>query len=217
MLCHRVTTLLNGTGKKELWDKILRFISTRCKAFLSEIGYVKNAVPFNYTSEPPKDILIVRHNLAIVESLIQTDLNVTRDTPSSNDQRDFGSFLETVAMESYAEIDPFIEDVTVILSDEWRNMCVTNEKWKTFEFHDLILSADVTSRLSSDLEYLREMKRMDEDFGRKRSDRTLEKQNCFDVGAAAVPISGLAMSKVCRLEVEMRTVLELWDRPEGTA
>jgi hypothetical protein len=209
LLCHRVTNILNGSGKKTLWDKILRLISTRSKEYLGGLGYAKDAVPYQYTSERPKDLEPVRQNLVIVNSILSTNLNSPCDSGESDG---FDSLLDRVSSEIYEEIDPFIEDMMTILDEEWI-MLVRDEQWTHIKFRDQ-LTSDNIDNLRSDLKHLQTMKEMDENIRRRRNAGTLERQS-FEL-SAVVPISGLVMSKFCRLQVELKTVLEIWDHPTIT-
>jgi hypothetical protein len=184
--------ILDGRRKRILCDWWLTLIETECEKFLADHGYNKNCIPNNYTKSPPEDLNAVRKNLSLLQDLIKL-------TP--NKDSDLDDMIYRVTTEIYTLLDEFILDSEYILNQKLigqlgNNMDIKNNR----------------ESLKKDMEYLLQMKAMDDEIQRKR-------KSGGEIGSSSlemtdvVPIGGLILAHLRVAECELRTVIELW-RPK---
>jgi len=211
--------LLGGGKKQELTSWWLQKIENEVDLFLEKRGYEFGAVPFHYLDVPPRSMNDIRGNLGIIRSILRSIQNQNRNHDV------FSRLIEPLSKEIYERISLFKEELKVVLWDELNDMgavCVpisflispsfssdlkqtmmakAKEGISINERGTTLLSS--LRELSSDLEYLEEMERLEASFfissngNRKLSD--------------IVPITGLIVSKFHRLENELKTVQQHWE------
>jgi len=189
--------LLSGSRKLALSQWWLLLIRSEVNEFLHELGYVDDAVPDNYTMEPPREIPLVRMNRKTLSSIMD---------PTRNEygvQELAKRLCDTI----YPKITEFRTDCMKLLLRKSGLLLEPNADSRPLkEIMDRILAMPYTPEdkdlmldLSKDLEYLAKMEILEESKGGGTRD--------LDV----VPISGIIMGTFARLENECKTVLELWD------
>ena len=193
--------LMNGTKKKNLMEWWLSYVDTSSRKFLRDLGYDFFAVPIDYIQIPPQDIEPVKYNLRILTEILD----------KSNDVHQVLSFIKTISDEIYLNIQEFEDKAIIVLSEHFGVDPEVFDLKLSQELHQDALvdkkDSDVVVKwvddMMKDIEYLRTMKEM---------------ENKVDKGGKVklsnvVPISGLILSSFFRKENEMKTVLELWDKP----
>lgn len=196
--------LVNGTRKNQLVEWWLVQIRQAVVAKLSSIGYHLDAVPDNYTVAPPKDISQVMHNVKLLGDL----LNVSRDAHKVQE-----TIRETQEL-IYPKIDAFIVDAKISLLEYFGKPCDEENvklfklEWAKEEAAKLQGAENADEKtvnwvtgLIMDLEYLQTMIFLESDECTEE-----ERKKHFHI----VPVSGLFISVLCRMENECKTALELW-------
>jgi hypothetical protein len=137
----------------------------------------------------------------------KTTTTTTTTTMSKNNKAtsvDVWDIIDKVKQEVYTRIREYIDECTIILCDVLRLSLLAfsvQTCQKLFKERHNTFSEEESKQLSSlldDIDYLLEMQRL-ESAPREKS-------------MHIVPISGLCVGRVVRLESEMRTVVEVWVR-----
>ncbi|PRP85960.1 hypothetical protein PROFUN_06082 [Planoprotostelium fungivorum] len=195
-----VENIVSGDKKAQLSSWWLDLIETGVDHYLSSnqtftdeggrhIVYDTHAVPYNYIDQPPKSMEAIRHNHYIVQKLLSFSTLPVTET-SSPQHVEFDRFLRGTSKEVYTHINHF-ETVSNGVLDLIRGNMIRVDQEKT-------------QHLLADLNYLSEMKRLeDERFSGEKTSAGL---------SHIVPISGLILSKLHRIENELATVLRHWNR-----
>eukprot|EP01102_Stenamoeba_stenopodia_P020946 TRINITY_DN8322_c0_g1_i1.p1 TRINITY_DN8322_c0_g1~~TRINITY_DN8322_c0_g1_i1.p1 ORF type:complete len:1150 (+),score=232.72 TRINITY_DN8322_c0_g1_i1:180-3629(+) len=210
--------LLSGQTKRRLTEWWLAFIDHRAERLLKANGYDFNAVPEDYIEKAPTNIQNVITNLKIVQSIISPSKTAVGTSSPQYIQRAVSQVRENV----YPKIDEFITHAIITLQDQFK---LPIHPSLSFDFKAIKEKLDTERKemeeamilqiegLIKDVDYLREMKRIEE--------ITEEKERMEDGGGAVplalshvVPISGLFMSCFYRLENELKTVIELWSHDD---
>eukprot|EP01102_Stenamoeba_stenopodia_P022797 TRINITY_DN9637_c0_g1_i1.p1 TRINITY_DN9637_c0_g1~~TRINITY_DN9637_c0_g1_i1.p1 ORF type:complete len:836 (-),score=143.68 TRINITY_DN9637_c0_g1_i1:1086-3593(-) len=203
---------ISGQKKKSLAEWWLKLIKEEVNSFLFQCGFVLEAVPDNYTDVPPPSMQDVKNNSKILSAVIDP----------SHDVYNVKELLYRMKATVYPVVDDFIQKSLTIIADaiEQTNrekgiLCPLNAYDHMIYGTDRIAEATARVReafsetnpahkwvfeMLKDITYLVEMKsREDKDVG-----------NALDV----VPVSGLVVGRFVRLQNELKTVIEIWDRPE---
>lgn len=188
--------LLSGSRKIALSQWWLLLIRSNINDFLINLGFVQEAIPDNYTMEPPRDIPLVRRNRKILAEIVAAD-----------DIHGVQKLAKELCDIVYPKIEIFISDCRRLLLRKAGLLLHDNAAEITLaELLDHVKSKPFTAEeherledLVKDLLYLQKMKALEESKGGGTRD--------LDV----VPISGIIMGTFARLENECKTVLELWD------
>jgi hypothetical protein len=206
--------------KDELTKWWLKLIDLECEAFLLEHNYDTRAFDEGtYIDQPPANLDACKRNLAFVQELLKP----------SGGKFSAEHVVESLMTQIYEAIDDFILKARVVLSElvlgEPLNFDVPFDlkpiRARLDSKRDAMNSnAEEATQwrqldgLIKDLDYLTEMKELELAQAAKKKDPERE------VGKLAlthvVPVSGLAMGYFFRLENVLKTVIELWDRPEPT-
>lgn len=188
------SAIIHGKRKNEVSDWWLARIEHLVNEYLTKNGYDHSALPHDYISQPPTNVKRVIENLKIVESVLKSSTPEIRD------------FLLRVSREIYEKLNEFISEIRFILE----NQSIFEKLRIRVDF-----SSKESDRLHSDLAYLLQMQKMDEEIdSRIQSGQfKVESIRLSDV----VPVGGLIMARFHMCECELRTSLDLWGGEEGRA
>eukprot|EP00026_Physarum_polycephalum_P000278 Phypoly_transcript_00278.p1 GENE.Phypoly_transcript_00278~~Phypoly_transcript_00278.p1 ORF type:complete len:1707 (+),score=276.94 Phypoly_transcript_00278:341-5461(+) len=197
-LAVNVKELMFGSKKRKMSDWWLDRIEQSVQHFLVKRRFDFNAVPENYSIEPPQSMKAVKDNLAILEEILHAEPGTTMSpTP----------LVETVCAEIYPTIDAFIKDARIVICDALKldinfedstfNMELVDESFKKSKEQLPQQTSDQLKNLIGDLKYLEEMKR-------------LEKTKDGEKMAHIIPIGGLVMNQLVRTWNEQKTVIDIW-------
>eukprot|EP01132_Coremiostelium_polycephalum_P004925 gene4925-6139_t len=197
--------ILEGTSKNKLSQWWLTLVREHVESFLIKSGFDFNAIPPDYLEKPPQNFTIVKNNLELLHGLL------TNNQDESKYQKEFIKVVNRLNETVYPMIDEFIlksklvildsmdlftDPVEILMEKDLLNLDgliqLFQKKKESFEKGKL----HQMERLIKDIEYVLEMKRLENNPNEKRLD--------------IVPISGLAFSRIHRLENETRTVLDFW-------
>ena len=162
------------------------FIEQRADKILEQLGYVKDALPYNYTDVAPPSLKVVRKNLKIIQEVILKNADSESHLPR---------LIARSARLVHEILSPFRNDMEVLLQ-----LLPTHFPSETGSI----------PRIQKDLDYLTKMKEMDEELFER-----LEGEDFQSVSVEmtdVVPISGLLMGRFHMVECELRTALEIWDQ-----
>lgn len=196
-------------------------------------GYQADAIPYNYIDQPPKSMEALKRNLEIVRHLIAP-------TTMSEKSMFRTRLVDPLRHLVYLKIDNFISGAKLILALTLKdnnialnnnatnsNVSITNlevndiaELFKRLENQSNQLSEPVKHQLRElirDLVYLREMEKLESDLlaknnggGGSTTSSAIEQQQRKP--SDVVPVTGLILNRLHRLENELKTVLEHWTR-----
>jgi hypothetical protein len=144
--------------------------------------------------------------IPIPKTTTTTTKTTTTTMSKNNNATNVGvwDIIDKVKQEVYTRIREYIDECTIILCDVLRLSVLAfsvQTCQKLFKERHNTFSEEESKQLSSlldDIDYLQEMQRL-ESAPREKS-------------MHIVPISGLCVGRVVRLESEMRTVVEVWVR-----
>lgn len=186
-----------GSGQlhKDINNWYLRAIETAVPNFLVSIGYDANAVPAEYTSRAPSSLFATRRNLRLVHEV----LSVKHDRHSFTQLQFSLSRLIYSRLDSYALLLCCAIDDRVGATAEWfpptAELTVDLVKGMLARASD-----DDVRRAVKELLYLVEMRYL-EDL------KTTERGELSQI----VPVTGLIVGHLSRLDNELRTVLSVFD------
>ena len=195
LLESRLGSIVHAQRKNALSTWWLEFVIKAVDGFLEECGYIADAVPSNYTDVRPGDMDLIAVNADILADALEPGNEAVMD------------LVDEVVEQVYTIVDEFMEDIESALQCDWRAL-LGDEGADSCEVRKASLQAD--------LAYLQRMRSMDrgilENSGEKGStgESTARKITMSDV----VPIGGLVMGRFHMYEVEILTVMEMWqERP----
>lgn len=190
-------SIVSGERKNELTDWWLNLVRTRVTDFLRASNYDFDAVPVSYIDEAPEDMSAVLRNLAILQ-LSTHAISESRKPPGSPvtpapeipdgagavevDGAAAVHMVESLARTIYPRLDAFAAEAQVILDG--------------ISGIDDLPKDNPYKQLQLDVRYVRRMHEL-EDIRNKVDD--------LDV----VPVTGLAIGRLFRMEKEVTTVVEL--------
>eukprot|EP01094_Clydonella_sp_ATCC50884_P013098 TRINITY_DN2336_c0_g1_i1.p1 TRINITY_DN2336_c0_g1~~TRINITY_DN2336_c0_g1_i1.p1 ORF type:complete len:1008 (+),score=287.45 TRINITY_DN2336_c0_g1_i1:266-3289(+) len=188
---------IDGTRKNELVSWWLDAIEEKVLAFLDKLGYQYKAMPENYVEDAPDDLEAIRTNTRILKDVL---------TPGE-DKFGVQTLIKRIQGMVGPKIDEFVDNGLYILSEKFgrtiddRTMAEAEKELK--ENPDLFdpVELEWIDDLMKDINYLQEMRRME--------DPEYAKHN--EVSFHIVPLSGLTLGVLVRLENECKTILELWE------
>ena len=201
-LAPAVEHVKSGMRKRELVSWWLDLTREKVMKYLHEKGYDENVVTRDYINDPPLNFKGVKKNLELVRATLD-DINGARK------EEGLWPIIAQLKEEVYGKIDEYISDCEIVLSDVFS---ITLDSFsletgkKLLETRKSSFSPGKYSQLFQlldDMDYLKQMKEL-EDCKEKRS-------------MHIVPVSGLCISRVVRLEQEMRTVCEVWQDHDKSA
>jgi len=191
--------LMNGERKDKISAWWLAKIDKAVLDFLANLGYQNDAIPENYVEQPPTDMNAVLENVKILSKLLageETDPGVKK-------------LIEQMKEQIYPHIDTFLTDAAIVLSEQF-NMDLTGKDFslslveEAFHRERPTLDSKISEWIDDmlkDISYLTEMKLLeDPEYTKDKTEFSLH----------IVPISGLVVGSICRLENECKTVCELW-------
>ena len=196
----KVRDLMTGKSKFELTNWWHKLIQKRIEEFLEKKGYVPNVTPFEYLKDPPLNWEGVVSNNQLIDSIIKEH---------KERKGEVMEMVEWLKKEIYSKIDDFFLLVTQLLA--FFLNCEGEVSGKNFgkedtEFLHYVfkkksqnfekVERENIEKLFDDLNYLKEMRRLEEN--------PQEKQ------LHIVPVGGLCLGKLVRIGSEMRTVIEVW-------
>ena len=182
-LINLMKDLVDGTKKKEVTEWWLSYIETETNQFLCDRGYQMDALPYNYLDVPPRDFEAVRRNLKIIRDIMSVGCE------------ELDTFLEKTTNHIYITLQRHVEDVKFIL----------NLNWEQMSLGDYAVTSQQRVSLQDDLEYLREMKMMDDEIQSTREKGAVVGKRAEMTGV--VPIGGLVMARFHILDCELTSVM----------
>jgi hypothetical protein len=110
---------------------------------------------------------------------------------------EYDQFSDAITRDIYSILDSFLQDLEYVISQNWAPY-----------FPDVTMSDSERHGVLMDLEYLLEMKKLDEEISLERkqgfvADKKVEM-------SAVVPISGLVHARLHILSHELETVVDIW-------
>jgi hypothetical protein len=195
---------------KKLHDDINRWYLTAIEratpAFLASRGYDIHAIPHDYLSVPPHSLFTVRMNFRIVQEVLNP----------RNDRHGFTLFLNELSTLIYARLDEYATLLCCAIdrrvaamhgapSDPFAppNWFASDEVPLSSEHVDAMLqrspTAEVTKMLG-ELKYIVEMRELEQCKAQERGELS-----------QVVPVTGLIVNYLMRVDNEVRTVLTRWD------
>jgi len=160
-------------------------------------------VPTSYTIVPPRSLEGVKLNLVIITECLDP----------VHDINNVVLLIDELKSQIYPVINDFIEQALIVLTDclslygnDATNFAVVElevlerklgDQETKSSFDDLLW--DQLFAVAQDIRYLYRMKELED--GSKATERLMD----------AVPVTGLILARICSLENELRTVLELWE------
>ena len=197
----------SGNKKLQLAEWWMDLIRNRVKQLLEDNSYNFTAVNENYIDSPPEDLPAVRFNLNLIKKILN---------PSNDEFKIVQRLIEPLKLEIYPKLDEFKQKLVIILLSQ--SFCVSKnvEEFKLETYKSLLESSfaaqaidkakyDRLRAICKDIEYLDDMKQLEANF--LNSPGAGNKLALTDV----VPISGLVMNYFHRMEMELKTVLEIWE------
>ncbi len=205
-LLEKVKDIADGSRKKKVTDWWLQYIGQTTISFLEGLGFRNDVLPNDYLDTPPIDMQGVLSNLVLLKRLLSGDLHAN-----------LVEFVEQTAVVVYEELDHFISDLEIALENNWSKLGIS-----------VRLTGNQVEMISSDLEYLKEMKQMDEEIKRSQNigggkekpevdcqgnivvEKGERKKAKKLVMSHVVPIRGLILAKFHILDCELQTALMRW-------
>jgi len=202
---RQIHGILDGTIKSELSDWWLGIIDERMVTWLEASSVNVHAIPYDYINEPPKDLRPIREMYHFVEkNLSQVDLE------GSEIKRLIDSLREKIT----PRICDFIEKASGVLSlylsvnktsgtPILQDMSFYRERLREQQQSLSAKLVDQLGDLIKDVEYLQEMLYLE--------DHPVSSDGLV---LGVVPISGIIVGRLFRLENEVVTVLQVWGHEE---
>lgn len=190
-----------GATKRELTRWYLDLVHREADALLAAHGFAADAVPANYTEQPPACMAAVRRNQQICHALL-----AGRETLP-----DVAAALARTCRTVYARLDAFVLDTMQVLRQDMGLAARADSLDDVPAFvaaaQARAASAEAAAEplarswrdATRDIEYISEMHRRENMAGGASKD--------------IVPVSGLLLGRLTRIENEMQTVALIWDRP----
>ena len=196
-----VKVCMNGTLKLKLSEWWLDLIRNGVKQVLKANKYNFTAINFDYIDSPPERLDVIHDNLEIIRRLLN---------PKTDDYGLVENLIAPLKKQIYPKLDEFkMKLVIVLCSQKFPTSSV--ETFNVSECREAIRNAKKLGKVRDDLsgtllnllkdiEYIEKMKLLEDEFNRN-------KRSLSDV----VPVSGLVLNYFHRMEVELKTVLEIWE------
>ena len=206
---HReISMIRSGKLKAEISEWWLSCIRERVYSLLSKHNYNFSAVQENYIDNRPTDINAIRQNLALVRRFLSPE--TYGDT--SGDYDLLRHLVNPMKILIYPKLAVFERKLIVfLLMQPFCNSLTLDdfdvdiylEQLKNAHNSNTITEAvyDCVEAVARDVEYLRKMKILEAEFAAGSLDRSLR-----DV----VPVSGLALNYFHRMQMELKTIIEIW-------
>lgn len=175
-LIDRIRDVLDGTRKKQVVDWWLGYIETQTDAFLQEKGYVKDALPYNYLDEVPDDMTVISRNLNLLKDLMS--ISAGSNGAEAGEGISLDDFLEKTTAEVYTVLDGLVSELEFITHLER-----TEDDLK---YVGIVVTDHHLKSIQEDIEYLRTMRRMDDDIKEKRKRIQKSQQTSFNQESAEV-------------------------------
>ena len=164
------------------------------------------AVPENYLDEPPASILAVRRNLVLLRRILKT-YHTSKNSGVEQDPFRLSPLIQDVSHSIYQTIHEFLRDLNYCLAEQLGlsyEDCLTMDTKVVKEKLELMTTLteerkEQVEDMVADKCYLQKMVELE-----NNSLRDPQQQDI-------IPISGLVVSKLSRLENECKTVLDLWE------
>mmetsp|Transcript_401 Transcript_401/g.1385 ORF Transcript_401/g.1385 Transcript_401/m.1385 type:complete len:1016 (-) Transcript_401:1555-4602(-) len=207
--------ILNSTRKLQLSEWWLGLIRSSVKQLLMDNMYDFHAVNSDYIESPPDDIDSIRQNLELIQEIL---------SPRVDKHGVVEKLIKPLTARIYPKLDELVELMYIVLMDQDFEHGQTSVKEFNLAQYEGRLreatgepggpSAELSARLQSlvkDARYIHEMKSHEKNFRQEQEAPApgLQRAKSF-VMVDAVPVSGLIMNYFHRMEVELKTVLELW-------
>ena len=214
-LMDQIRQLISGQRKNEDCDWWLTYIEQEVGKHLREHGAQPNNefLPRNYTEVPPADLNVVRAQCQIIGEILDGECD-----------DEFYSFVEMTSQSVYAKkVDGLMRDMEFVLNGKWREFVVSNGNetnngnnrnigngWDDDDVMMMtLMSQQEEDKMRADYEYLKQMKRMDEEiFEERKKGKKMDKKKV--VMSSVVPVAGLVVARFHIMQCELTTVLDLW-------
>ena len=151
--------------------------------------YLHTRTPHTSHSPPLSTLHRVRENLALIQS-VRTD---------SIDE--LSEFVDKVTDEVYVVLSTLKTDLQYVLSEKWKEVGVGDGGCFGFQGQK--------ESLEKDLEYMEEMRKMDDEIKEKRREGKMEGKPLEMT--SVVPVSGLVLARFHVHANEHATAIDLWD------
>lgn len=195
---------LSGAKKQRLTHWWLELIESTVDEYLKEKNYDATAVPFHYIDQPPSSMEAIKHNLQLIRTLL--------DLRSHEGKEMRSVMIEPLKQMIYQEIDAFqfnsISILSTILNIDNLN-CDWHQLQARFESMKPKFTPTKQKQIANmfhDLQYIFKMKELEEKFYETSQEQSDTKAPLSDI----VPISGLILGRLFRLENELKTVQDHW-------
>lgn len=193
-----------GMKKTKLTQWWLDLIKSKTNEFLTALEYDFTAVPDNYIDQAPESLSKVEKNSLILHQLMDR---------SSDKYETNKKLIIPLKTQIYIKIDLFIEQAKEILKEEditvekcnWDELIQLVKATYSQPFEEAICEKIIS--LIKDLQYLENMKKYEFEYYTTEKSQQ-EKGELSDI----VPITGLIIGRIHRLENETRTCLEVWSK-----
>ena len=187
-LLERLRDVVDGSRKKKVTDWWLTYIGDKTLQFLEIRGFVTDALPFDYLDKPPNDIQVVLSNVSLLKRILSGDL-----------QSELIGFVDRVTSEVYSELNHFRSELEIAIEYEWASLGI-----------NIFISKNQRTMMRCDLQYLQEMKEMDEEIKRERTEGREERKGKKLEMTHVVPVGGLILAKFHIYLCEHETALVQW-------
>lgn len=200
-----VETVRSGARKRELTRWYLDVVHRAADALLAARGFAPDAVPADYTERPPASLAAVRRNLAACRAVLAGRTALP----------DVAAALARTCGAVYARLDALAVDTMQVLRLDMGLAAADAPAEAPADAPRFVAAAQEALRRAeaageprvrawkntlADIEYITEMHRRESMDGAAAS---------MDI----VPVSGLLLGRITRIENEMQTVLLIWDKP----
>ena len=195
----------SGATKRELTRWYLDLVHREADALLAAHGFAADAVPANYTEQPPACMAAVRRNQAVCHALLAGRATLP----------DVAAAVARTCRAVYARLDAFVLETMQVLQQD---MGLAARADTLDDVPAFVAAAHARTReaeaageplarawrsATADIEYVCEMHRRENMAGGASMD--------------IVPVSGLLLGRITRIENEMQTVVLIWDKPAAAA
>ena len=203
LINEEILTIQNSKLKHSVSEWLLGEIRDRVYLLLTQLNYNFDAVNDNYIENPPKDYELVVKNLQLIREIL-------------HDKEGKFNIVEKLILPLkeliYPRLSVFEDKLKTYLMMQTFSPTSNLEEFDVQEYKYALENAkdrfqlpeevvDVLSSTIMDIEYIEKMKHLEAEFGVSKDTKLSD----------VVPVSGLTLNYFHRMEMELRTVCEIWD------
>jgi len=199
----------NGSKKIQLSEWWMDLIRGNVKGLLRENNYDFTAINIDYIDTPPKDLAAIHSNLELIREILNVKFDVKFKIVDN--------LVNPLKSQIYPKLEEFkLGLIVVLMIQPFYNSSDDVIDFNIDLYERILSDAEVSNThnlppsrfqelhsIIQDVRYIEQMKILETHF-------SSEKASSIHV-SDVVPISGLVMNYFHRMEVELSTVLELWD------